>query len=71
MDLRKAVILIVFCFVLSFLFFFFRAAPSAYGGTQARSRIRAVAAGLRHSHSDPRSKPRLLPTPRLIAMPDP
>ena len=34
-----------------FFFFFglFRASPSAYGGSQARSQIRAVAAGLHHS----------------------
>ena len=30
----------------------FRATPTAYGGFQARGRIRAVAAGLRHSHSN-------------------
>ena len=29
-----------------------RAAPSAYGGSQARSRIGVVAAGLGHSHSN-------------------
>ena len=36
-----------------FLFFFlpFRAAPVAYGGSQARGRIGATAAGLGHSHS--------------------
>ena len=36
-----------------FLFFFclFRAEPAAYGGSQARGQIGAVAAGLRHSHS--------------------
>ena len=33
------------------LFLLFRATPSAYGGTQARGRIRAVATGLHHSHS--------------------
>ena len=39
---------------LSIFFFFglFRAVPVAYGGSQARSRIRAVAAGLHHSHSN-------------------
>ena len=31
------------------LSFFFRATPEAYGGSQARDRIRAVATGLRHS----------------------
>ena len=33
-------------------FVFFRAASRAYGGTQARGPIRAVAAGLYHSHSN-------------------
>ena len=33
----------------------------AYGGSQARCRIRAVAAGLPHSHSNARSKPCLRP----------
>ena len=32
-------------------FFFFRAAPAAYGNSQARRQIRVAAAGLHHSHS--------------------
>ena len=35
----------------------FRAAPTAYGGSQARGRIGAVAAGLHHSHSHAESEP--------------
>ena len=35
-----------------FFFFLFRATPAAYGGSQARGPIRAVAAGLYHSHSN-------------------
>ena len=38
---------------------FFRATDTAYGGSQARGPIRATAAGLHHSHSNARSKPRL------------
>ena len=39
-----------------FLFFFvFRAAPTAYGGSQARGPVRAIAAGLSQSHSNTRS----------------
>ena len=45
----------------------FRAIPAAYGGSQARGPIRAVATGLCHSHSNARSEPHLRPTPRLIA----
>jgi len=37
----------------------FRATPMAYGGSQARGPIGAVAAGLRHSHSNTRSELRL------------
>ena len=41
------------------LFNFFRAAPAAYGSSQARGGIRAAAAGLHHSHSNTGSEPRL------------
>ena len=53
------------------LFAFSRAAPVAYGGSQARGRIRTVAAGLRQSHSNEGSELHLQPTPQLRAMPDP
>ena len=49
----------------------FRAEPVAYGGSQARGLIGAVAAGLHHSHSNAGSEPRLRPTPPLTATPDP
>ena len=54
-----------------FVFCPFRATPVAYGGSQARGLIEAVAAGLCHSHSNARSKPRLWPASQLTAMPDP
>ena len=47
------------------------AAPAAYGGSQARGPIGAVAAGLRQSHSNAGSEPRLQPTPQLMATQDP
>ena len=47
------------------------AAPAAYGGSQARGLIGAVATGLHHSHSNAGSEPRLQPTPQLMATPDP
>ena len=53
------------------LFAFSRATPAAYGGSQARGLIGAVAAGLRQSHSNSESKPCLQTTPQLMAMPDP
>ena len=60
----------LFCFVL-FCFCLFRAAPVAYGSSQARGQIGAIAASLHHSHSNARSKPHLQPTPQLRAMPGP
>ena len=42
-----------------FFFCLFRGAPMAYGGSQARGLMRAVATGLCHSHSNARSEPRL------------
>ena len=35
-----------------FVFCLFRTAPEAYGGSQARGQIGAVASGLRHSHGN-------------------
>ena len=56
---------------LFFVFVFFRAASVAYGGSQARGLIEAVASGLCQSHSNMGSEPRQQPTPQLTAMPDP
>ena len=61
--------LVVFFVFLSF--FFPRAAPKAYGGSQARDLIRAIATSPRHSHSNTRSNPHLRPTPQLTATLDP
>ena len=52
-------------------FVFSRATPEAYGGSQARDRIEAVAAGLLQSLSNSGSEPRPRPTPQLTATPDP
>ena len=60
------VFLFVFC-----LFAFSGAAPAAYGGSQARGLIGAVATGLRQSHSYAGSEPSLRPTPQLTATLDP
>ena len=51
-------------------FAFSRAAFVAYGGSQARGLIGAVAAGPYHSYSNSGSNPRLQPTPQLMATPD-
>ena len=56
------------CFLESF--FFFRAVLVAYGDSQARGQIGAVAAGLGHSHSNARSEVHLQSVPQLIAMLD-
>ena len=52
-------------------FLLFRAASTAYGGSQASGQIRATAAGLRHSHSNAGSESHLRAAPQLTAMPDP
>ena len=61
-----------FIFILFYFFFFaiFWAAPTAYGGSQARGQIEAVAASLCQSHSNAGSEPLQQPTPQLTAMPD-
>ena len=64
---------ILWCQVLFFVCFFAfsRATPKAYGSSQARDLIRAVATGICHSHSNARSKLHLWPAPQLTATPDP
>ena len=52
------------------IIFIFRAAPEAYGSSQARGQIKAAAAGLHHSHSNAGSEPHLRPMPQLAAMLD-
>ena len=48
------------CNLFIYLFIWlFRAAPVACGSSQARGQIRAMAAGLQHSHSNAGSEPRL------------
>ena len=51
------------------VFLSFRAAPTAYGGSQARGLIGAVAANLRHRNAG--SEPHLRHTPQLTATLDP
>jgi len=53
--------------VLRFFLLFFRATPMTYGGSKVRGLIRAVAAGLYHSHSNTRSKPCLRPSLQLMS----
>ena len=57
----------------TFLFFFgiFRDKPMAYGSSQARGQIGAVAPDLHHSHCNTGSEPHLRSTPQLTATPDP
>ena len=46
-----------------FLFFLlFKATPTAYGGSQSRGLLRAIAAGLHHSHSNVATPPQLMTT---------
>ena len=66
-DLFPASFYFLFLFInyyYYYLFFcLFRAIPMAYGGSQARGLIRAVAASPHYSHSNVRSEPCLQPTP--------
>ena len=57
-----------FCPII-FLLLLFKATPGAYGCSQGRDRIGAIAAGLHHSHNNVGSEPHLQPTPQLMAMP--
>ena len=57
----------LFLFFVFCLFGFSRAAPAAYGGSQARGLLRAVATSLRHCLSNVGSEPHLQPTPQLTA----
>ena len=68
---KKIYIYIFVCLFVFCLFVFSRAAPGAYGGSQARGLITTVATGLHHSHSNAGSEPHLWPTPQLMATPDP
>ena len=52
-----------------FFFCLFRATPIAYGGSQARGQIGAIADGPHHSHSNARSEPCLQLTPQLMVDP--
>ena len=63
-------ILFYFIFLVFGLFAFSRAAPLAYGGSQARGLIGAVTAGPHHSHSNVGSERCLPPTPQVRARPD-
>ena len=56
-----------YLFFFIFIFWLFRAAPMAYGSSQAMGWVGAAAAGLCHSHSNSRSKPHLRPTLQLTA----
>ena len=52
-------------YIYIYIYSLFRAAPMAYGGSQAMGRIGTIAAGHSHSHSIAGS------IPQVRAMPDP
>ena len=64
-----SVILSSVAFSILFYILLFRATPAAYGGSQAKGQITAVAAG--HSHSNAGSELHLQSAPQLTATPDP
>ena len=61
----------IFRLLACFLFSFFRAAPEAYGSSQAKGPIGAAAVSLHHNHSHVQPESHLWPTAKLTAMPDP
>ena len=63
--------LVISVYIILFFPLIFRAAPAAYGSSQARCLIGAIADGLCLSHSNVGSEPHLQPTPDLTATPDP
>ena len=63
--------ILVYFILFYFIFNLFRAALMAYGGSQARGQIGAVATDLQHSHSNTGSEPCLGPTPQFTTVPDP
>ena len=63
--------LFIYLFFCPFCLFVFRAAPAAYGDSQAMGLIGAEAAGQRQSHSNARSELHLRPAPQLMATLDP
>ena len=69
----RSLFFVCFLFALFCLFATSWAASVAYGGSQARGQIGAVATatGLRQSHSNAGPKPHLRPTPQLRATLDP
>ena len=70
----KGIFILLFYFILSYFLVFlsnFRAAPVAYGSSQARGLIRVTAAGLQNSHSNARSELHLQPISQLMAVLDP
>ena len=59
-------------YIYTYIFFVLsRAAPAAYGCSQARGLIGALATGLHQNHSDMGSEPHLRSTPELTETPDP
>ena len=60
------VFFVLFCF-----FAISWAALMAYGGSQARGQVGAIASGPRQSHSNVESELCLQPTPQLTVTPDP
>ena len=61
-EFRLGSVLFIYLFIY-LLLSFFQGRPLSYGSSQARGRIRPVAAILCHRHSNSRSEPCLWPTP--------
>ena len=71
-ELNMVIPVISFSFLYFFFFFcLFSTVPVTFGSSQARGRIGAAGANLRHSRSNARSEPCLWLAAQLMATPDP
>ena len=70
-SLSRTALSFIDSFGFFFFFFFLGPYPWAYGGSQARGPVRAVATDLHHSHSKVGSELHVPPTPQLMAMQNP
>ena len=68
--MNKIIYLFIYLFILSFFVFFLGLHPEHMEVSQARGRIRAVAASLGQGHSNVGSEPYLWPKPQLTVTPD-
>ena len=70
-NIKKILIVCMYVCMYLFIYCLFTDTPLAYGSSQAKGPIGAVAAGLHHNHSNAGSKPCQWPTLQLTVTLDP